>query len=158
MCLCSLVCSMAVIPFPPFLCSFNHIYLGCRGIGDIPEMTNIIRNGRSHTVNLILASSQRNWALRHESIGGLLGAENYLFALRELQHIIEHIFQIAKTFWDSKSLYFPESLLEVKRRVRAGVGLRVQAIWLHLHLAQGGEVLTVRPISLDSSSWLLLSS
>lgn len=69
-------------------------------------MTNIIRNGRSHTVNLILASSQRNWALRHESIGGLLGAENYLFALRELQHIIEHIFQIAKTFWDSKSLYF----------------------------------------------------
>lgn len=114
---------MAVIPFPQFLGSFNHICQGCRGIGDIPEVTNIIRYGRSHAVNLILASSQRNWALRHESIGGLLGAENYLFALRELQHIIEHIFQIAKTFWDSKSLYFPESLLEVKRRVRARAGL-----------------------------------
>ena len=61
--------------------------------------------------------------MRCKSIVGFLGLENYLFTLRELQHITECIFQVTRIFRDLQSPHFPESLLEAKKRVKARTGL-----------------------------------
>ena len=109
---------------------------------------------------LASASSQRNQTLRHKKTAGFLGSEKYLFILRELQHITEHIFQVTRTFRDLLSLYFPESLLEAKKESQSqdwpeSVSSMPAFV---LSLALMREVLTVRPVSLNPSSWLVLSS